>query len=264
MFRRRFSKRPVKGKRNYKRKSYPKKGKGLVTKAQLYRAIARTAETKQATAELVYTRFNAGITNNSEMYGILPGLAQGIGADQRIGDQIRPKKLVVRGYINYDCPSNQPAAMIISRMFCFQPKSFRDYLNKGSVPNTLLTNGANPSAFTGALLEITRPQNREQFTFYKDQKHTFLKPWGYTNTTSPTYITDVTAMDKSLCHFFTITLTAKQLPAVLKYNTDGATHPTNFLPLMALGYADAFNASPDTITTKLGMSWSSTLYYEDA
>ena len=69
---RKSTKRPYK-KRAYKRKAVSKKGKGLVTKSQLYRAIARTVETKQATAELVYTRFNAGISSNAEMYGLLPG-----------------------------------------------------------------------------------------------------------------------------------------------------------------------------------------------
>ena len=260
------TKRPYK-KRSYKRKSYPKKGKQLVTKSQLYKAINKMSETKQATTELAYTQFNSAISSASEYYGVLPGIGAGVGPNQRIGDQIRPKRIVIRGYLNFvtDAPSYNGAVMLISRLFCFQPKTVRNNtLVSSNVSANLLTNGGNPQAFTGALLDIMRPTNNEEFTFFAQRKHTFLKPWGLTNQLITNVNVDMTSVDKSLVYFFTITLTQKHIPAVLKYASDSQTYPTNFAPLLALGYANSTNALPDTAFQRIGMSYSSTMFYEDA
>jgi len=241
------------------------KSKQLVTKAQLYKAIAKQCETKQATTEFVYTTFNSAINSTTELFSVLPGIGNGVGANQRIGDQIRPKRIEIRGYINYATNTYSDAALIIARHFCFQPKNIRYQPQTGtSAGIDLLTNGGAPSNFTGALLDITRPHNNEEYIWYSDKRITFCKPFGVTNNSSPSVTADITAMDKSLVHFFSITLTQKQLPAILKYNEPAATFPINFNPLMALGYAYASNAVPDLTNTKLGMSYSSTLYFEDA
>lgn len=93
-----------------------------------------------------------------------------------------------------------------------------------------------------------------------DKKHTFFKPYGNTDTGIGT----ITSMHSSLVKYFTITLThQKQLPAVLKYNGVINTQPTNFMPLLALGYASVQNQSPDVATTQIGLSYTSTLYYKE-
>ena len=130
----------------------------MVTKAQLYRAIHKSVETKQATAELVYTTYNSSISTNAEFSTCIPGIGQGTGSNQRIGDQIRPLRLVVRGYINYDTVTYSGANLLIARQFMFQPKNLRYAPQTTSAGVDLLTNGGNPSPFTGALLDIrTRP-----------------------------------------------------------------------------------------------------------
>ena len=63
-------------KRAYKRKPVSKKVKGLVTKAQLYKAISKNIETKQVTLEFPYTSFNSGISTNAEMYSLLPACSR--------------------------------------------------------------------------------------------------------------------------------------------------------------------------------------------
>jgi len=237
----------------------------LVTKAVLYKAIRKNVETKQATAELPFTYFNSAINSTAEYYTCLPGLGQGVGANQRLGDQIRPIKIVIRGYVNYATNAYTEAALIIARHFVFQPKNVRYQPQTSTAAGIyLLTNGGNPSNFTGALLDITRPHNNEEFIFYQDKRRTFLKPWGITNNATPSVTTDITGMDRSLVQFFEITLTQKQIPAVLKYNASFDTFPINFNPLMAMGYAYSTNAVPDLTNTKLGMSYSTTMFYEDA
>ena len=116
----------------------------------------------------------------------------GVGANQRIGDQIRPKKIIIRGFINYATNVYSEAALIIARHFCFQPRNVRYQPQTATAAGIdLLRNGSNPSNFTGALLDITRPHNGEEFTFFHDKRRTFLKPCGQTSTTSPTYITEI-------------------------------------------------------------------------
>ena len=262
MFRRRFSKRPVKGKRVYRRRVAKKgKGKGLVTKAQLYKAIHKNEETKLVCVEQNYTLYNSGISSNTEMTNVLPAVPNDTTASGRIGDSIRPVKLVIRGVMTYNSYNYLDSNMIISRMFLVQQKGIRDAAYKSSVSTQLLQFGATNTSFTGALLDITRPQNTDQFTFFADRKHTFLKPYGINGTTAAG---NMTSSDKSLVKYFTITLTQKQLPAVLKYSGSSSTNPSNFLPLLCLGYSYTNNGSPDVGTTQIGLSYTSTLYYKDA
>ena len=139
--------------------------------------------------------------------------------------------------------------MLLARQFCFQSKNIRYQPQTASAAGvTLLTDGATPATYTGTLLDQTKTHNNEEFTFYMDKRRTFLKPFGYTNQAIPSVTTVMTSTDKSLVQFFTLTLTQKHMPAILKYNESAATYPINFNPLMALGYAFASNATPDGLS----------------
>ena len=233
----------------------------LVTKPMLYRAIHKNEETKIVCVEQNYTLYNSGISSNTEMSNVLPPVPNDTTASGRIGDSIRPVKLVIRGVMSYNSYNLLDSQMIISRMFLVQQKGIRDANQKTSVSTSLLQFGATNTTFTGALLDITRPQNTDLFTFFADKKHIFLKPYGINGTTAAG---NMTSSDKSLVKYFTITLTQKQLPAVLKYSGSSSTNPSNFLPLLCVGYSYANNGSPDVATTQIGISYTSTLYYKDA
>ena len=169
-----------------------KKKPKYVTQKQLNQKVKKP-EIKQATTELTYTTFNSAINSTAEFYSVLPGIGNGVGSNQRIGDQIWPKRIEIRGYINYNTNSYAEAALIIAHHFCFQPKNIRYQPQTATTAGIdLLTNGGSPSNFTGALLDITRPHNNEEYTFFSDKRHTFCKPFGQTNTSSPTYMTDIT------------------------------------------------------------------------
>jgi len=240
---------------------YKRKSNALVTKNVLYKAINSHQETKVVTTELAYTLFNSGISSNTEYYGVLPSILAGTTASQRIGDEVRPIRLEIRGYISMSS-SIESAAAFMSRMFCFQDKQVRSYTLGSSTSVNLLQFGAVTTAYTGALLDQTRPKNTDRFRFFCDRKHTFLKPYGYiTGSLSGSAITDSAP---SLVKYFTITLTQKHMPARLKFTDQSTTFPVNFAPFIALGYAGANNETPDTLTTKIGMSFTSTLYYKDA
>jgi len=256
-------KKSIKPSKAYKKKlsSTTRKSKStLVTKAVLYKAIKRNEETKVALNEQPFTLHNSGI-NNADYYNILPSVGQGTQGNLRLGDSIRPIKLVFNAVISYNTNTSYvDPQMIISRLFCFQQKGIRDYVQISNVSTGLLQNGANPLTFTGSLVDISRPKNTDVFTFYADRKHRFMKPYGLTG--NP--LTPITSMHSSMVQFVTITLTEKHMPATLKFSSTSNNYANNFLPLVALGYAYAQNQSPDISNLQLGISWTSTLYYKDS
>lgn len=241
-------------------KKYAKKRKTSVPiKRTIQRILANNIETKTVTYTLSPTDFNSGIGSN-EYYTILPPCPQGIGQTNRIGESIQPVKIVVNGYVNFRANSVQSAQEIIARMFCFQDKSVKSWDLRTNMDLGLLDTGGSGSTFDGTLLNTCVPHNNDQFKFYLDKRHTFLKSFGYTNNGVVT--SAMTSMNSSLVWKFRLVLTKKDLPASLKY--DGSSWPVNFNPVIALGYAYAQNDSPDTISTQLTMSYASTLYYKDA
>lgn len=250
------SKRPTGGKRRPYKKRQAKAG----LKQTIQRMISKTQETKQCSISLPNTAFNSGISSFNELYAVIPALAQGAGQTGRIGESVSPQKIVIRGYINYRANTQQSANEIIARLFCFQDKSVRSYDQRANVSVDVLDNGGSGSQFTGTLANMCSPHNNDQMTFFADKRHTFFKPFGYTN--NGVITTAITSMSSSLVYFFTITLTKKHLPAVLKY--DGSDYPTNFCPWMCLGYASAQDDAPDTVNTQINMAYTSTLYYKDA
>ena len=74
--------------------------RGLAT---LVRRIAnRGVEVKHAGQNVVDAAFNSSIGGSSECYPILPAIGEGTDGNQRIGDRIRPKYLLVKGHLQYD------------------------------------------------------------------------------------------------------------------------------------------------------------------
>lgn len=246
------------------RKNKRTKSSSLVTKAQLYRAIHRNVETKMATNQYTYSLFNSGITTSADIIPVLQGMNTGTSQAEKIGAEVRPIKLVIKGYIVYAGDAYSDARMVGARLFCFQDKDTRAYMNNIFNYN-LLDAGGSSSSFTGTPMNWILPHNSDQFTFYADKRFKLLKSYGLLNQTSPSSTTSMTSINSSMFHPFTIVLTKKQLPAVLKFDaTNNGSYPVNFAPYLALGYCDLLNANPDTTATKIGMEFSATLYYEDA
>lgn len=248
-------------KKTYKRKTYKKKSIVSNTiKSYVNRTIGKNIETKQVMYSLPPTYFNSGISVGADICKVIPALVAGPGQTGRIGDTIMPQKIVVRGYINYGSNSYQGAQEIIARLFCFQDKSVKSWDLVSNISVNLLDSGGAGSLFTGTLINSVTPHNNDHFNWYKDSKHKFFKPFGYTNNTVLT--TAIVSMNSSCIWEFSITLTKKHLPKYFKY--DSSDYPTNFCPLIALGYCYALNDTPDTATTQLLMAYTSTLYYKDA
>ena len=257
---------------NYKRKfpakkrSYRKKT-GFITKPQLYRALNRSIETKQVSTTMAVTSFNSAIASFGDLIKLLPPVQLGTDENQRIGQTIKPVKLVIRGYVVFNTSAaslNLDATMLGARLFAFQDKTFRSYTSTTTSNYQLLDGGGTAVSFTGTPLDYVRPHNSDMFTFYADKKMKILKPYGTTANTAINSVTAITSMNNTLFHPFTITLTAKQIPAFLKYdNVSSGEYPVNFAPFLSLGYVNLITGVIDVAATALAMEFCSTLYYKD-
>lgn len=263
--------RNAKRKTGIRRKRVYKKKSGTVSKplrTYVNRLIRRNEETKFASVQYTLTQFNSGINSVADLITILPPVVQGLTQKDRIGNSIRPVRLVITGYVVYSAlnfGALSDARMLGGRLFCFQDKSNRSYQNSSVQNFNLLDSGGNSNNFTGSAMNWVQPHNNDLFTFFADKKMKFLKPFGTTNNPVPSATTAITGMDNSLFHPFRIVLTQKQLPALFHYDqVDNLSYPTNFAPYLSLGYCDLLNSSPDTTTTQLSMQFNATLYYKDA
>jgi len=194
------------------KRSGSKKKDPVIRKSQLYRAIHRNVETKIAVSKYGLTPFNSGIGASAlDCIMCLPTVNQGIDNAQRIGQSIKPIKLVIRGYVVYNTEDllgsgKFDARMLGARLFCYQDKGNRAASNL--VYNaSLLEDGTGTKNFTGVALDFGAPKNTDEFTFYADKKFRVLKPYGTTNDATPSNTTSIMCMNNSMYHPFTITLT---------------------------------------------------------
>lgn len=268
VFKRAFPKRrPL---RKFRKSRAKKSSRALVTKPQLYRAINRNIETKIATNQYTITAFNSGISATGDFITLLPSITVSGANYGRVGNKIRPIKMIIRGYIVYDSTSlgaDNDARMLGARMFVLQDKGIRCYTdqNTSNISYNVLNNGSSSTIYGGSAMSWILPANHDQFKIYADKKFKLLKPYGYTNNTTPSSTNAILAMNNTLFHPFTVVLNQKQLPSVLTYDSnESVNYPTNFAPYIALGYSDLLNATPDVTGTQLSMEFVCELHYKDA
>ena len=228
--------------------------------------LHKAQETKMSSVTMSFVGFNSSI-GSTDLARLLPVIQQGVAQNTRIGSEIRPIKLVVRGYCVYDSGTYLPATMLGVRIMMWQNKSVRSYATAlSSVNVNLLDTGGDGTTYNGTPSNWITPHNSDQFHFYKDSKYKVFKSFGYSNTT--TGATALTEINGSLFHSFTHTIYPGKngFPSVLKYdNASGSNeYPTNFAPYWSLGYSNLLNYSPDLLDTQIYASYVSTLYYEDS
>lgn len=242
--------------------------KPKATMARMVKQIVlKNQETKFATNQYTFSGFNSQINSIGDYIACLPNVSQGTGQAQRVGGAIKPTKMVIRGYYTYRTDALAGSRMLGTRLFCFSDKTVSSYpvaLSAGYNYN-LLDTGGSPLNYTGTALQYMLPHNNDAFKWYADQKHVIQKPYGLTNTLSPSASADITGMDKSMYKAFTITIPASKMPSILKYDESVSSNvPVNFAPFIALGYSDLLSYPADTVVTQIAMEFVTTLYYKDA
>lgn len=255
-----------------KRRPKPKTIKGKIKKAikkvndknfkkKVLSVVRAQVETKQAFGNLPFTAFNSGINASGDLQWCLPNISQGTAENARVGDQIRALKLNIRGAIvsnlTYQAYSD---CRIAIRMMIVSPKAYPTLAsaqaNATTWLATLLRKGGTTSNFTGAMEDLWAPINTEAITKYYDKVFYVNSPYMATAVgEQPTY---------NSVKFFNINMKLRN--KLLKYDSSvgsGIT-PTNYGPILLLGYAHLDGSSGDTLTTQVGLSFDTIFDYEDA
>lgn len=259
---RRYKKKVLRGNRRYRKTALVR---------QIKQVVSSLTEDKQAytTTGNSLLKFNSGIDAVGDLVQILPGIGQGTGESQRIGNQIRAKSLNLKGYVKLDIgdiADNTAMPNVVVRMMVVSMKTagcFTDAQAQASKIGTLLKKGATTTAFSGNLQDIYAPINRDVFTVHHDKKY-YLKQ-DFLNTIGAAPPSTYVAQDISKTVKF-FNLNVKCRGRVLKYDEDvgGDILPSNFAPFLLLGYSYLDGSAPDVLNTKVGLCFDAVMNYEDA
>lgn len=233
------------------------------TKA-VQKIIHKNVESKQAFHSLATTSYNSGINATGDAPRVVPTILQGTAEDNRIGEQITAQSLKVKGAIVYNPSTGQYGtyanSRIAVRLMIVQPRQYSNLddvqANIATWCNTLLKKGSNSVAFTGILSDLWAPINSDAIIKYYDRLFYMSAPYQQTAVGS-------TLMGNST-KFFNISLKLRN--KILKYNSLVASgqQPTNYAPVVLLGYAHLDGSSPDTLSTAVQMTYDTMLTFEDA
>ena len=178
---------------------------------------------------------------------VLPALAEGVNPNQRVGAQIAPKVIKIRGTLCFANEYAEGFAADVRIMVCTnkQQRYMPDLLADagGQYSNTLLWDGStgNPAQYKGAQPYYNLlPINNKGWKSIHDQ----VVHLRNSNGTVPSPTTQA-FLGTQYSKDFEIVLTSADLPAQLKYDGGlGVAFPTNFAPVLCMGWT-----YPDTAIT---------------
>lgn len=255
------------------RKSAKKTGTKSTRFARAVKKIIHDqVETKQAykSSGDSLINFNSGMTSSADAQWLLPTMSNGTSDNQRIGDEIRAQKLVVKGHLamSIDTSATQSNKRICVRMLVVQPKRFSMfddvYSNFSSWYGQLLKKGGTQTAFVGNISDLYAEINTEDITCLYDRKFYLsqdnIHEWVQTTNVGSKLAQDI----RQTIKFFNFTLPCRNKK--LRYDPGSASnlYPTNWAPTLLVGYAHLDGSSPDVVDTQVGLCYDATLHYEDA
>lgn len=269
-----------KAKRTYRRRISRRPRIAGMVKKIVRQAIARNVENKRLTTEFTKNLFHSGAGTNfrdqniialcpNSALGSIYQMVQGTGQQQRIGNQVRLKKLIFRGIMApnpYSATTNPTPNPVMIQMFIISMKRNVPSSSIAEVnnvfQNTFFANGSTSLGALGTLYDAVTPINTDQVTLH--YKRTFKL--GYENYSGVTGGADTgqtkASNDYKLNQRFSINL-AKYMTKVWKFNdNEGATTSRQ---VYAIFQPLNFNGSiPAVGTTPAGLIAGVDVFYEDA
>lgn len=238
---------------------FKKVNKSFEKKVQVI--LDKNLENKVAYMKDTNVNYNSGIDNATDLRRVFPNISQGTNDGSRVGDQIRLKRLRIQGHIITNITYNTySAARIGVRLMVVQPKAYRGIgAIEGNATTwlaTLLKKGTTTGVFAGLVEDLYVPINSDAITTYYDKMFYMQSPYiPGTNTGS----TNVQSMTK----FFDINF--KLTNKLVKYDmaVDSGLTPSEFNPVLIVGYAHLDVSAPDVITTQINMSYITNASFQD-
>jgi len=246
-----------------KRKTIRVRPNGL-TATKVMRKIAKQvvnghAETKFATRVVENNIVHNSAISSGDFTDILPRIVQGADDYNRVGDTIRPTKLVIRGLVSMDRTYATDNKVVLVRIVVLSSKATKNLTATTSLFGTYsgellhpnLDGGPQVKSFAGDQNDLHYPINTDLFIVHYDKVHRIAM-----------VAADGGSLEENPAGYFRWSKTIK-LPAKLTYDV-GANTPNNFCPFYGIGYAYADGTSPDTVTTRIVSNTDCTLYFKDS
>lgn len=234
------------------------------------KAVARVAkavmkkseETKHSGLQVVNAAFNSTISGANECYNCLPPIAEGTAGNERLGDRVKPKYLIVKGHLMYDTgmagdyiPPSTVRLMILTQnnIKCANDLSRVD-------TNRLLKDNVGTDAgraYTSTIFDNLAPINRDLFKVLCDKKIKMRaqieKQLGDNNTVLG-YATQKT-------YSFSVRI---KCPSQLKFDDDNGNYANNFAPFICMGAVNDDDSAAFSVSTPYRLSVLSEIYYTDS
>lgn len=244
-------------KKGVRRQSKPSKAFAKKVQAVIHKDV----ETKSAFTSTTSVGFNSGINSSGDIQIIVPDVQNSTLDNGRIGDQIRGMKLRIKGILTSNLTYNTNSQCRLGvRVFIVQPKAYSNYdainANATTWQSTLLKKGLASTGFTGVINDLQADVNRDAITVYYDKVFYVNTPYLVTSVGDASTYNSVRFINK------TLNLRNKLLRYDSLFNS-GKT-PTNWNPVMLVGYVHLDGSGPDTISTQVSLTTDCYLDYEDA
>lgn len=252
---------PLRSRGKKARRSTSVKGIKALVKKTLYSIAETKLSSVQNPAQPYCDNFNASISSAAEFYQILPPVGRGTGENMRVGDSITPTKLRVTVTLALD-GTYDSSANLMARLFIVGDRE-NPSVNNGNAsdPRTLLDAGGAPKAFQGYPTDLTVPVDSETWITHVDKIVSLAKGAGTMPNFANSYVGTQTCVPINQAKVFTFDI---KPPKHLLYTQGTDNYPTNWNPVLAIGYVQPDGVSaPDYTTRRLKASWFSTLYFKD-
>lgn len=207
--------------------------------------------------------YNSGIDNATDLTFLVPNISQGDADASRDGQMILAKSLRIKGHMIMNLAYNQIADCRIGvRLMIVQPKSYVGY---DAIYNSaatwlaqLLKKGNSYSGFTGAIQDLYADINTESITKYYDRVFYLQSNYAPTSTVG-------NMSQPNSVRFFSKLIKFRGKGKTLLYdaNNNSGLTPTNYNPVLILGYSHLNGGGSDTVDTQVTMAYTSELDYQD-
>jgi len=220
----------------------------------------KTLETKFTQSSTGNVVFNSAINNGfTEMYSLIPPVAEGTGSWQRLDQTVRPVNIRTNWHIALGTPNRSMNVRCV--LYCLQSKSIKHYpdLSVFTSGPAMLKSGVSdtPTIYNGNIGAEDLPVDTRAFRLLKCFKFNLIA-----NVGTPNGDTTAGNSPNAMPSYKNLSYTYK-CRSQLKYNSLG-TYPNGHAPFWVLGYSHTDGTVPDVLNSDLSVSFVSQMTYKDA
>lgn len=198
------------------------------------------------------------LTRPTNVVPLLSSIVQGTGEDNRIGNTITLKKIVIRGYYKMNLPTGSAnASRILIRNAIMRQRNILDARTLTAATSVSLNYDIlleSDSAYTGAVGDYNTPWNKENCVVRKEFKRSISTDY------TPATATNAEGLAESYV-FFNYTMTFGK-GKTLTYRSDVAAYPEDF-PFFMLQSASAMSSAVVLPTGAVSFNMVATPYFYD-